>query len=142
VEPEPQPIWGCLVDERDTDYHYIAFSPDSATLAVSVGRSVRLIDVATGETIRSFGHEAREGFWYIAFSPDGAILATGGTDSTIQLWDMMTGEILTSLDDHTDWVDWIAFNSDGTLLASFGRDNTIRLWGISSPISGQNGLTP
>lgn len=58
------------------------------------------------------------------------ILATAGGDSTVCLWDMNNGRLLSTLEGHTDAVVSLGFVPDGKLLISKGRceDSTIRLW--------------
>src|SRR5713226_5737358 len=48
----------------------------------------------------------------VAFSPDGQVLATAGTDSTIRLWAVATGEERALLQGHTDAVWAVAFSPD------------------------------
>src|SRR5262249_27811573 len=57
--------------EKDHQWYGIAFSPNGKTFVC--GKDLKLVDVATGETIRSFvGHEY--GAADLAFSPDGKTL--------------------------------------------------------------------
>ncbi|MFO1498659.1 MAG: protein kinase [Verrucomicrobiota bacterium] len=63
-------------------------------------------------------------------SPDGRLLASasGFTDSTILLWDAVTGEPLRPLSRHTASIIDLAFTQNGRRLISAGADQTIRLW--------------
>jgi WD40 repeat protein len=124
----------------------VAFSPDGAVLASSsVDATVRLWDIATGETLFTLrGHPNQVNT--VAFSPDGTLLASGnGTflGSTGSIWQMEGGTpymlldgtrmplpnmvILWSATTGTEQRRWegfmtgmftVAFSPDGTVLAA------------------------
>ncbi len=64
----------------------------------------------------------------IGFDPGGSLLASGSVDNTIQLWDLDTATLLSTLEGHTDSVLNVAFSPDGSLLASGGADGLVGLW--------------
>ena len=65
----------------------LAYSPDSGTLAVAVGRVVQLWDVTTGQLVACpEGHERK--VMCLAYPPDGTRLASGSYDKTVRLWDV------------------------------------------------------
>jgi hypothetical protein len=68
----------------------------------------------------------------VAFSGDSRTLAWGCLDFTITLWDVQTGQHLTSLEGHTGPVLCVAFSSDGRTLASGSEDQTIKLWDVKT----------
>lgn len=71
----------------------------------------------------------------VAWSPDGTRLATSGSGQKVRIWDAMTGQLLTILEDN--WVDIInevSWAPDCARLASANGDGSVRIW---KPASGQ-----
>jgi WD40 repeat protein len=67
-----------------------------------------------------------------AFSPDGKILVSGTWNGTIQFWDPITRNPISSpLPGHKGAVTSLAFSHDGKLLASGGEGGDIILWDIT-----------
>ncbi len=54
----------------------------------------------------------------MAISPDGSILASGSDDKTIRLWNIGTGQAISTLTGHSRSVKPVAFTPDGTILAT------------------------
>jgi WD40 repeat protein len=110
----------------------IAFSPDGTRLACAGGRTVRLLDVITGEEVATL--RADDPISSIAFSPDGTRLATGELmpidtqGPYITLWDTTTGQEIIRWLAHEEWLNSVAFSPDGTRLASGSDDGTVKLW--------------
>ena len=123
----------------------IAYSPDGTRLAVASNIGIWIYDAQTGKELNLFtGHGQEEGSFppggngvsgvysvlSVSFSPDGKTLASAGVDGSIRLWDVRTGDTLSTLEGHTSWVNSVAFSPDGKTLASGSSDSTIRLWDV------------
>jgi WD40 repeat protein len=64
----------------------------------------------------------------VVFFPDNRRVATGGSDGTVKVWDVVTGEQLMTLAGHSGQVASVAVSPDGRTLASAGADKTARVW--------------
>ena len=111
----------------------IAYSPDSARLAVASSIGIWLYDTQTYQEVALLT-EHTDTFSNVAFSPDGRTLAASGTasgswDDIIRVWDVVTGIHKHTLVGHSSGVTSIAFSPDGRTLASGGR-NAAHLWDI------------
>ena len=109
----------------------LAFSPDSRFLASNAGAKVLLWDLATEPiTARTLGsHSPGSGIFGVAFSPDGKRLASGGSDYTINVWDVEK-EPASSVVIRTSgrFARSVAFSPDGVMLVSANEDWTVRWW--------------
>ena len=69
-----------------------AVSPDQRLIAAPVDDGdVRIVDFATGRTLRTLQGGGAGLLNVTAFSPDGGLLVSGGRDGLIRLWDGRTG---------------------------------------------------
>ena len=110
-------------------YGATAFSPDGKTL-VSAGHTVRLIDL---QTLKELWRRPRDNYAFLcaAFSPDGAKIVAGSQDTTIHVWDALTGALSVRLHGHSGYVEAVAFSPDGKTIASYGGKE-VNLWNIST----------
>ena len=109
-------------------YHEIiealAFSSNSTLLAVGSSQKIRLLGSSKQPPLK----DAPRGTKSLTFSPDDTVLLAGLRNGGIELFDMTTGERITTLKGHTATVEMLVFSSDGKTLVSTGQDGTILLW--------------
>ena len=106
----------------------LAFSSDSTLLAVGSQNRIRLLGSRQHIGFKEVSHGTNA----LVFSPDNTVLVTGTTagirHSEIELWDLTTGEKLSTLDGHRASVKTLIFSPDGKTLVSTGQDGTILIW--------------
>ncbi len=123
--------------------HALAFLPDG-TLAVAGGRpgqegDVRVYDINAGTDgvndkkvfLKEF-IQTDDSLLTLALSADGTKLAAAGCDRIVRIWDLPTGKLEHSIENHADWVLGLAFSADGKFLASASRDKTAKVWDLAA----------
>jgi WD40 repeat protein/serine/threonine protein kinase len=103
----------------------LAVSPDGRTLAWPRGKSVALLEIATGR-IRATD-ETSDVVTGVAFAPNGATLATGSQGGWITIWDIASGHVRMRLPAPGHETRELAFSPDGRTLAEAKRQGTVRL---------------
>ncbi|MBD2492437.1 CHAT domain-containing protein [Aulosira sp. FACHB-615] len=120
--------------EETDQVAYVSFSPDGKIVASAPasGSNVTIRDVSTGKTILTFLNHS-DHIAGISFSPDSKIVASASIDNTIQLWDVNTGKVVSTVRANiTPLVQSISFSPDGRTVAFPSDKNTVRLWNITN----------
>jgi len=90
--------------------------------------TVRLWDVASGKPAGTLAppqtEEPRE-LKCLAFSPDGVRLVVGGTNRTLEVWDVAQGKRLHQLAGHAGETTCVAYGPGGKQFVSGGEDNLL-----------------
>ena len=74
----------------------------------------------------------------VAWSPDSTRIASASDDTTVQVWDALTGNNPYIFKDHITPVKMLAWSPNGQLIASGSADGTIEVW---NPNNGRVELT-
>lgn len=129
----------------------VVWTGDSRTLiSVSNDKTIRVWDVATGESVRvlrpSIGPGPAGMLNAAAISPDGSLLAVAGyerpgTDHGIFVISLVTGDVRYALRGHTNVVLDVQFSRDGRWLASASGDHSARVWPIPPAPGGGTATT-
>ena len=121
----------------------VAISPDGRSLVGGRRKIIRLWSLPQGTPVNRFeAHAERPNlrsffnnhvavFENVAISPNGRTLAACGLDTTIKLWDLVTGQQLPSLVGHSQAAVSLAFSPDGKLLGTGSWDRTVKIWNAS-----------
>lgn len=64
----------------------------------------------------------------VAFSPSSTYLAAGDDSGIVTIFDLASGEIIKSLEGHSDTVSGVSFSPDESFIATGSYDGTVRLW--------------
>ena len=112
----------------------LAFSSDGALLAVGSNKRIRVM--GSNKQIRL--KEVPNGVETLVFAPDSTVLVSGLRNGEIELWNLATGNKLTTLDGHSEPVETLVFSPDGKTLVSTGQDGTILLWDWDEALKGSD----
>lgn len=72
------------------------------------------------------------GIFGLGLSRDGRTIVTGNFNGTVKLWNFANGNLVRTLDGHTDVVYKGVLSPDQKLLASCNRDGKIKLWEVAT----------
>jgi len=96
-------------------------------------RTMRLWDLNTGATVRTFQGHTKDVF-SVAFSGDNRQIVSGSRDKSIKLWNTLAECKFTITEDmHTDWVSSVVFSPSAKmpLIVSSGWDKLVKVWNLT-----------
>jgi WD40 repeat protein len=107
-------------------------------LSAGVDGFIRIWDTASGEPIGEpipHGMRHNEQVGPLAFSPDGELLASGSDNGTIMLWEVITGQqITTSISALANGVSVLEFSPDSSAIAAGSPNGPLTVWDLSTGI--------
>ena len=64
----------------------------------------------------------------VNFSPDSSRFVCAGTDNIIRIFDVASGKLQLTIEQHADWVTAVAFSPNASNIVSASRDKTVRVF--------------
>lgn len=109
----------------------LGFSPDSRLLAFRSGQNFSLLEVASGNILKTW-----EGHWTgitpLVFSRDGKRLWSAGNDGTVRVWEVSSGQALRSFNCSEASVHQVVLSPDERFFATASDDGIAKIWGVQS----------
>jgi WD40 repeat protein/serine/threonine protein kinase len=121
--------------------HALVFSPDGVRLAaagmaigdaaVRIWNATPLAEDDRPEPVRLFAAHKQE-TTCVAFSPNGNLVASGSLDTTVQVRETLTGQLLHILSGQEKPIGGVVFSPDGTRIAAHGEDGRLNAWELGT----------
>ncbi len=121
-----------LLIDLDANATELSFSPDSTRLAVAFSNNETHIWNLTRNNALELSLSPDVGGYTAVFSESGQMLVVGDTNGTLRLVSVPSGEVIRSIEAHTNNVDCVALSPDGSLIASASADGTVALWDVQT----------
>ncbi|MGD1702435.1 WD40 repeat domain-containing protein, partial [Dapis sp. BLCC M229] len=120
----------------------VAIAFNGKILASSRGKNIQLWNLESSKLLDTLSSHTAN-VLSLAISPDGKTLASGSEDGTVKLWDIPTGEILTSFL-HSDVVTAVGFTADSRAVVGCSAARGIKLWDVDTGrlLQRMNGTQP
>ena len=131
-----------ILERHTGEVRAVVFSPNGEIMASgSDDSTIRLWHVATGTPVGQSLQGDRP-IYSISFSPDSRKLVSGGghrglsesfsgnDDNSIDLWDLQTRTVCSTLSGHSNLVRCVRFSPDGRSIVSASDDYTVRIWTV------------
>ena len=112
----------------------LSFSSNGVLLAIGSNERIRVMGGSKPTLLR----EIDGGVETLVFAPNDTVLISGLRNGGIELWDVETGDKLTTLDGHSEPVGTLVFSPDGKTLVSTGQDGTILVWDWDEVLKGSD----
>ena len=112
----------------------VRFSPDNRLLltAGQLDGFIRLIDVDSGQVVRSLGASAHGGTRRAFFTPDGTTIVSGSKDGSLRVWDVRTGELRREIPKAVPSLEDLAIAGSGGYAATVAAGGLLQVWSLAT----------
>jgi hypothetical protein len=151
----PVKVWDAGTGDLVRIFPYgnkVDFSPDGKLIACQASHpmegdtlddvrkryDIQTYELQTGKLVKTLvsdDHTDDSYVLWIEFSPDGSLVAAADWDGTVKLWNVLTGELVRTMNDHNAGVVTAVFSPDGRTIATGSEDKTLRLWSVGELVS-------
>jgi len=120
----------------------VAVSSDGIQVATAIGTDIQIWDTRDGAELQkltgSWEDEAVQDDWLghsgdvtaLVFSPDDTLLVSGGDDTNVIFWDLETGEVKWTAENHFESITKLVFAPDGASVLSSSADYKSRIFRV------------
>jgi eukaryotic-like serine/threonine-protein kinase len=108
----------------------LSWSPDEKYLAVCKGiidHAVVIYEVATWNIIYTY-QDHTDSVHVVAWSPDGQYIASGSKDTTIRIWEPLSGQTRLIYKEHHGDIAALSWSNDSTKIVSSAQDYVVQTW--------------
>ncbi len=117
------------IEAHEQKIYALAVSADGQLIVSgSSDLTVRVRQLGTKNNYILHGHQ--DGVLTVAISPDSKIIASGSIDGVVNLWDVLTQQLIATIQAHASAVKSIVFQPMGQTFISASWDRSIKIWQI------------
>jgi WD40 repeat protein len=118
------------VKTKDAAQSYgVYISPDGSLIAATHDdKTTSIIDATTGESVTTIPESSSS----IGFSPDNKTIAIGDNNTKINLWDIASAKVSSTLNSPSMAYAYPVFSADGKLLAACNLNDGVDIWNVET----------
>jgi len=113
---------------KGSQTHHLVFSPDGGTLAVAHAKAVYLLPSDSDVPRFTLIHPKQANA--VAFTPDGGRILSACHDGSLRIWDVATGQLVTSYDWGIGQTTAVVVSPDGLTAAVAGQKGQIAVFDL------------
>jgi WD40 repeat protein len=122
----------CILQEKSTQGRHTALSFDGAYIAATAQDELVLYTTTCSPYLKHIFKSPCGCLNKIAFSRDNCSIAAGTENGRTFIWDIRSGELLCTLQGHTDGITALSWSYDSKYVITASWDGTSRIWSAAT----------